>query len=323
MPTARVLSIGGPAPYVRGFTAAGIRVDRLAEPCSTLLDTWQAAREVGDSVRDVRADQTARALARGAYDAVIAHSVLDLAAAPGDGAPRVLLLHTKPELLDLYGDGPASWDDETRRAVSAAAAVVFSADDTARAWNLDGPIVPPAVRVEEWSPSTHGSREAVTVAPFAAERALLDTAYLVAVLTQAPGLTVLGTNPGLSVETNTASRPERQRAFHRARAYVNLSHPRYEPAAPLAMLEAMASGLPVVTLAHEISPIVHGVNGLVACSADELAAATQRLLDDEALAARLGSAARTTVAERYSQESFTTRWSSLLASLPRSRRKTA
>jgi glycosyltransferase involved in cell wall biosynthesis len=67
------------------------------------------------------------------------------------------------------------------------------------------------------------------------------------------------------------------------------------------IVEAMAHGLPVVALraAAEASPLVHGMNGLVADTADEFADHAARLWADRGLCRRLGAAARDTVAAEY------------------------
>jgi glycosyltransferase involved in cell wall biosynthesis len=72
---------------------------------------------------------------------------------------------------------------------------------------------------------------------------------------------------------------------------------------PLTLVEAMASGLPVVTTATcGMRDVVRdGENGLLVPlrSPSAIAAAVERLADDESLRARLGTAARAEAAERY------------------------
>jgi glycosyltransferase involved in cell wall biosynthesis len=70
------------------------------------------------------------------------------------------------------------------------------------------------------------------------------------------------------------------------------------------VVEAMAHGLPVVALrqAADRSPIVNGVNGFVADSADEFAKYALQLWQDRELCKRLGNAARMTIAKDFSRE---------------------
>jgi glycosyltransferase involved in cell wall biosynthesis len=66
------------------------------------------------------------------------------------------------------------------------------------------------------------------------------------------------------------------------------------------LLDAMAYGLPIVALAAGGVPEVveDGQNGLLVAP-DDFAEAVLRLLEDPALAARLGTAARRTIEERF------------------------
>ncbi len=75
-----------------------------------------------------------------------------------------------------------------------------------------------------------------------------------------------------------------------------------------AALEAMAMGVPVVgTKLHALPEIVvHGTSGLLVAPDDlELGDALERLLDDEALRARMGEAARRRVVDRFDARNTT------------------
>jgi glycosyltransferase involved in cell wall biosynthesis len=82
--------------------------------------------------------------------------------------------------------------------------------------------------------------------------------------------------------------------------------PSYAEGLPMSLLEAMAAGCPVVATAVGGIPdlVTDGVDGLLVPPGDPeaLADALQQLLQDRAFAARLGNAARETVANRYAAE---------------------
>lgn len=83
-------------------------------------------------------------------------------------------------------------------------------------------------------------------------------------------------------------------------------HPAYEDPCPLAVLEAQAAGKPVVAYADGGLPeqVVDGTSGLLVPTGDRgaLAAALLRLLDDEALATKMGLQAREHMAQAFSPE---------------------
>ncbi|HEX5138917.1 MAG TPA: glycosyltransferase family 4 protein, partial [Planctomycetota bacterium] len=95
---------------------------------------------------------------------------------------------------------------------------------------------------------------------------------------------------------------ELARHYHRADAFCL---PSYFEGSALVVSEAMASGLPCVVTEAAGSLVTHGRDGLVvpAGAPAELADALGALLDDAALSARLGAAARRT-AEAFDLASY-------------------
>jgi glycosyltransferase involved in cell wall biosynthesis len=88
-----------------------------------------------------------------------------------------------------------------------------------------------------------------------------------------------------------------------------------------ALLEYMAAGRPIVATSVGGNPelVEHGVHALLVPPEDpgSLARAIGRLLDDRALAARLGAAARRRARERFGREAMVRRFEDFYASLPR------
>jgi glycosyltransferase involved in cell wall biosynthesis len=100
--------------------------------------------------------------------------------------------------------------------------------------------------------------------------------------------------------------------------------PSHWEAAPFATIEAMASGLPVVTtrVGGMAEYIVDGVNGLLAPphNPPELAAALRRVLTDSGLRQRLGLAARDTAVREFDEQVVCGRYAALFRTLLDERR---
>ena len=79
---------------------------------------------------------------------------------------------------------------------------------------------------------------------------------------------------------------------------------------PLAVIEAMTMGMPVVAFATTELPNVirDGENGYISCDPDELVERMQSLIADPAEARRLGAAARATARERFGLDRFIRDW---------------
>lgn len=86
---------------------------------------------------------------------------------------------------------------------------------------------------------------------------------------------------------------------------------------PTALLEAMAVGMPVVTIPGygNTDAITHGHNGLVADNPTDFVQYIEYLHNNPEFAETLGEQARQTVEGRYSRAEFATRWTLLLQSI--------
>ncbi|MGC9611189.1 MAG: glycosyltransferase family 4 protein [Minisyncoccia bacterium] len=83
---------------------------------------------------------------------------------------------------------------------------------------------------------------------------------------------------------------------------------------PMAMLEAMSIGLPVVsTKTMELPNIIkNGVNGFISNNPNVLASKINLLLKDKKLAEKLGRAAQKTIRNKFSMKRFVRQWNDLI-----------
>jgi glycosyltransferase involved in cell wall biosynthesis len=84
---------------------------------------------------------------------------------------------------------------------------------------------------------------------------------------------------------------------------------------PLAVIEAMTIGMPIVALATTELPSVieSGVTGYLSCELDELIARMRELLSDPGLARRIGANARELARARFGIERFVDDWNNAFA----------
>ena len=118
----------------------------------------------------------------------------------------------------------------------------------------------------------------------------------------------VGENPSLP-DASKAENWEDLKDYYRShRLYANATVEAFEDGYNLGMLEAMATGMPVVTMANATSPIEDGTNGYVCTTPDQMRARVSQLLKDRNLACRLGEAARQTVETAFSVPAFVDAW---------------
>ena len=90
---------------------------------------------------------------------------------------------------------------------------------------------------------------------------------------------------------------------------------------PLAVIEAMTIGMPVVALATTELPMVlrNGETGYISCDVEELVDGMQRLIADPAEAARMGENAREVALTRFGLDRFIVDWNNVFEEVTDSR----
>jgi len=119
---------------------------------------------------------------------------------------------------------------------------------------------------------------------------------------------ILGENPGQKpsrVAWNWDDLKEQLRSY---RVYVYTPVFPYEDGYNLALLEAMATGMPIASMKHETSPVRDGVEGVTAATAEELREKVLEILDDPSAAKKLGDGARKRVEQLYPISEFHKSW---------------
>ena len=107
---------------------------------------------------------------------------------------------------------------------------------------------------------------------------------------------------------------ELRKVFSRFRVYFN---PTTNSSVPMAMLEAMSAGLPVVSMASTEIPriIKNGVNGYVGNTPRALQVKLRLLVENKSFARQLGKSAQRTIREKFSMERFTKEWNAVFRSV--------
>jgi glycosyltransferase involved in cell wall biosynthesis len=96
----------------------------------------------------------------------------------------------------------------------------------------------------------------------------------------------------------------------RVAAYRFLFSPMRYTSLPLAVIEGMTIGMPVIALATTELPTVieNGVTGYVSCDVETLIGRMQELIEDPVEARRLGANARKVAQERFGLDRFRRDW---------------
>jgi len=319
----RILTFAWHEAYIHLLAKTGYRFDVVERAKGGRAGWIRQFRPVPPNCRLVPEDQARVCLEAGLYDAVVAHNAADLALAAEGRAPTVLVFHNKVAVESgAAGDEErAAWMEKFRTLLAAVRdpLFVFISESKRRDWGLDGEVVLPGIDPEDYG-GWHGDEaRVVRVGNLLRERdAMLGYSVQERVLVGLPSI-VVGLNPGIPGAFLPADWEQYKECLRRHRVFLNTTMAPYEDGYNLAMLEAMATGMPVVSLANPTSPLTDGVDGFV--SADE-ACLRERLLEllgDREAACRMGRRGRKTVLERFPIGRFIEQWRRILGGSGRAR----
>lgn len=242
------------------------------------------------------------------YDCVINHNITDLLDTKFLDAPKLLVLHDTLEGRMAQQD--ADFDAREMRAVlntylaSVGGHAVAISRSKAKSWGVTHVVVHNSADPEAYLPYVGDVACGLRVANHVnSKRVFLAWDFHEEALSGLP-LRIVGHNPDIAgVEAaDDWSHLKRMLASHRF--LVHTADPRFEDGYNMAVLEAMAAGMPVLTNRHPTTIVEHGVSGYVAETPAEMRMYAERLLADEALAQELGANGKREIARNFSPDRF-------------------
>lgn len=323
MAAVKILTFCAHQPYLYLFKGMpGVSLDLIQiQAQKKFLQNWNpAVRPLPDGWRLLDWDEAQRRLKRGEYALVMAHNANDYIDFLPFKVPRVFVVHTSLSSrvteervkvdLDIYKQDLQSLVRKTD------GTLVFVSEHKRQDWQLPGEVIPLAADPDDYTGFTGEEPRLLRVANQLRRRGeILNYAFHKALCRGFP-LTLVGHNPGMPGAEPASDWSHLKALYRRHRLYVHTAKPFLEDGYNTAMLEAMATGMPVVGSPHPTSPIVDGENGFVSDDLDYLRECVTRLTTDPALARKMGSKARDTVLTSFHIDQFHRRWRVLLETIP-------
>lgn len=246
------------------------------------------------------------------YDVAIAHNLTDLDELRHFDIPKILVLHVslRARAREESRCPPVS-EMRARLAVcvrAIGASVVAVSKMKARSWGVNCRVIRPCADPSEYSGFEGRQAVALRVANQVLSRTeRLDWACHERI---ADGLEVrvVGHNPGLDDSFPAESWDALKQLYRQHRAYLHTATLGLEDGYNISLVEAMTTGMPIVSSDASESPVVDGVNGFVASDPRRLNAALRELLTRRELALELGKRARETALAEFSVEKFAAGW---------------
>ena len=249
-----------------------------------------------------------QALAAGAtYDCLIAHNLTDLLDVKSLPGPRLLVVHSTYEgriATEGAAVDAAQLRATLRRYLDLVGGHAIAVSAMKSVEGFPSQVVTAGVDIDDYPPHGGESAAGLRIANHIVQKKeLLAWDFHEAALAGLP-VTLIGHNPELPGVAPARDWDHLKSLLSQHRFYVHTADPRYEDGYNMAVLEAMAAGLPVIGNRHTSSPIEHGVSGFLADDPAELRAHAGRLLAEPELAREMGERARETAAKDFPLAKF-------------------
>jgi hypothetical protein len=273
----------------------------------------ERSRPLPSRARLIRLDE---AFGAPRHDVAIAHNLTDLLALRSLEVPKILVLHVNLEARVREEPGPHDvgvMQAQLREYLAAIGAVAVAVSETkARSWGQSCPVIRPCADPDEYR-GFEGTRPvALRVANQVMQRPerFAWSAHLA--ITHGHAAELVGHNPELAGVLPASSWDELKARYREHRAYVHTAGLGLDDGYNLGVVEAMVTGMPIVSLAGSDSPIVNDYSGYVSDDVAYLNARLGALLADRELAMAMGARARNCAIELFSVSRFVKAWQAAL-----------
>lgn len=185
---------------------------------------------------------------------------------------------------------------------------VFISEFKKKSYGMDGTVIKPGFNLDEWGGWKGTVNNALSCLNNAGHRDFMNGTRKMQLACVDYPMVMLGEENG---QGRIADNFDHLKNHYRdLRFYLALNSPDYEDGYNLSMLEAMATGMPAITLDHFSSPIKNDLNGF---KSNDLQAINKFLHETTwEQAYKLGRQARETVKHDFSMDDFIANWNEVL-----------
>lgn len=282
-------------------------VDGLPGRYVTAWDT--RSRPVPENVKLI---QLRDASDRGPYLVALCHNISDLIAIKHLDVPRVLILH-----MNLHGRiaeegcslSLADMQNTVRTYLRMVGGIIVAVSRSKLAsWGVEGRVIELPLDGEDYGGYTGELPRGIRVSNFATKRAQVLAWDVYQELTRDVNMTLVGSNPDIPASEPARDWDHLKDLLRSHRFYVHTAQPEFEDGYNCALLEAMGTGLPIISTSSPTSPVVDGESGFISDDLNYLRWGIKQLMTDQDLARKMGENARNTALRQFSMSRFLERW---------------
>jgi spore maturation protein CgeB/cyclopropane fatty-acyl-phospholipid synthase-like methyltransferase/Tfp pilus assembly protein PilF len=267
-------------------------------------------RPVPENVRLISMTTAIEMLELGELDLIIAHNIKDLIGVKDYSLPKIIVFHNCLTTEIKLSKDTVCRTDYLDKVNSLLAGVqkVFISEKKRQDWGFTGEVILPGLDVTEYG-GYRGDKEVVLqVGNLLRERDLMMGYSISKQIVGDHPLKTLGLNPHIEGSRLSQGFDDLLEHFRQSRLFINTTVDEFEDGYNLSMLEAMATGMPIVSSWNESSPLVNGENGYISKDITYLNNRIEFLLKNPEEAKRLGDNSRKTVQDLFPLQRYLESW---------------
>lgn len=271
-------------------------------------------RPVPENVRLISKETAHQMLEQGELDLIIAHNVKDLIEVKDYSLPKIAVFHNCLSTEIKLGKDKVNRNEYLDQIDSLLQDVnkVFISEKKRKDWGLKGDLILPGLDVSEYGGYKGDRKTVLQVGNLLQERDLMMGYTKSQEMVGTHPLTTLGINPNIPGSRLSEGFEDLLDNFRSCRLFINSTVDEYEDGYNLSMLEAMATGMPVVSSWNKSSPLEDGKNGYISKDSKYLNECIDYLLKNPDEARRIGEQGRKTVQEKFPLNRFLQSWQKVI-----------
>ena len=250
----------------------------------------------------------------GEFDLIIAHNIKDLIEVREYSLPKIFVFHNC-----LTTEISLTKDQVNRKEYLEQVGFllkdvnkVFISEKKREDWGLSGELILPGLDIDNYGGYRGDRKTVLQVGNLLQERDLMMGYTTSKKITGNHPLTTLGINPNISNSRLSEGFQDLLENYRRCRVFINTTVDEYEDGYNLSMLEAMATGMPVVSSWNKSSPIRDGENGYISKDSSYLNRCIDFLLKNPEEAIRIGEKGQKTVQNKFPLHKFLNSWQKVI-----------
>jgi glycosyltransferase involved in cell wall biosynthesis/tetratricopeptide (TPR) repeat protein len=271
-------------------------------------------RSIPENISLISKNTSRKMLELGEFDLIIAHNIKDLIAVREYNLPKIFVFHNSLTTEISLSKNKINRKSYFNKIESLLKEVnnVFISEKKRQDWGLNGEVILPGLDISDYG-GYRGDKETVLqVGNQLQERDLMMGYKTSKKIVGNHPLITLGSNPSIPNSRLSDGFQDLLDHYRGCRVFINTTVDEYEDGYNLSMLEAMATGMPVVSSWNKSSPIEDGKNGYISKDSSYLNKCIESLLKNPEKAINIGKQGQKTLQDKFPLNRFLDSWQNMI-----------